>query len=113
MQLLGLLFTIIAFFFFFRIANVHSETSSAPDVIIIDKQGKSRSYSNTPPPVFTHGNHEKIFKCEACHPELFIPKIGANIINMRDNMNGKYCGRCHDGIKASGMANCEVCHKIP
>ena len=99
--------------FVFNVPVIAGTPSKAPAVIIINNQAKSRSYTDMPAPIFTHASHEKIYKCSVCHPKLFIKKIGANKINMRDNMNGKYCGKCHDGMNASSMAVCDTCHRKP
>ena len=101
---------ILLIIFLISMPNV-AWSSSVPSKIIINKQAKSRSYTNMPAPVFDHRFHENLIKCSACHPKLFIKKIGANNINMKENMEGNYCGKCHDAIIAFGMAKCDVCHK--
>jgi len=62
---------------------------------------------------FTHGKHAKRVKCSACHPKLFKKKIGASGINMKGNMEGKFCGstNCHNSKKAFPLYECNKCHR--
>lgn len=71
--------------------------------------------SQMPVSVFAHWFHRIRFKCSACHPGVFKMKAGANKITMTDIMNGKFCGRCHNGKVAwlVGFENCERCHTKP
>lgn len=97
-------------FIFCKTISAADQFSSVQAVIVFDKQEKSRSLADLPPTIFRHDLHEKLYKCSVCHPELFIDKIGANIITMKEQMLGKYCGRCHDGIQSFGMSDCSLCH---
>jgi len=62
--------------------------------------------------VFTHGSHAKRAKCSVCHPKIFKEKIGASGINMKGNMEGKFCGsmNCHNSKKAFALYECQKCH---
>ncbi len=57
---------------------------------------------------------EKGVKCIECHgngkpfPKM---KIGSVMMKMRELYNGKYCGKCHNGLKAFKTSkNCMKCH---
>ena len=58
---------------------------------------------------------DKGLKCADCHQSgLFKMKKGADTMTMKDMVDGKYCGACHNGTKAFGMkdaADCAKCHK--
>ncbi len=62
---------------------------------------------------FPHTRHEKIYKCSACHPKIFKKKRGANRVNMKANMEGKFCGsaNCHNSGKAFPLYECNKCHR--
>ncbi len=62
------------------------------------------------PVIFPHTLHEKKLKCQDCHPRIFKKKRGANDISMKKNMEGKYCGSCHNSIKAFPLYHCTKCH---
>ena len=63
------------------------------------------------PVVFPHGSHEKILKCNVCHPKIFKEKRGANDMTMKKNMEGQFCGspNCHNS-KAFPLFQCARCH---
>ena len=54
-------------------------------------------------------------KCADCHQSgLFKMKKGADVMTMKDMQAGKFCGACHNGTKAFGVAaqdSCNKCHK--
>lgn len=50
------------------------------------------------PVVFDHWFHRAEFTCRLCHVDVgFAMKAGATGINAKDNMEGYYCGTCHNG----------------
>jgi c(7)-type cytochrome triheme protein len=50
------------------------------------------------PVVFDHWLHRAKFTCRICHIDIgFAMKSNATDIKAVDNMNGYYCGSCHDG----------------
>ncbi len=62
--------------------------------------------------LFSHKVHTSILTCANCHVEIFLPKQGANFINMNNIMAGEQCGVCH-GAVAFGVQNCAECHNVP
>ncbi len=51
-----------------------------------------------PPVVFDHWFHRAKFTCRLCHVDIgFAMKAGATGIKASDNINGYYCGACHNG----------------
>ncbi len=63
---------------------------------------------------FPHGIHSYWLSCDSCHPKPFKKQIGANIFNMQEIFEGKWCGKCHGKVAfpASGYANCRRCHVL-
>src|SRR5512137_1062661 len=54
--------------------------------------------SGMPPVVFDHWVHRSMFTCRLCHVDIgFAMSAGATKIRAADNMNGIYCGTCHNG----------------
>ncbi|MBI2565565.1 MAG: hypothetical protein HYV63_00850 [Candidatus Schekmanbacteria bacterium] len=63
------------------------------------------------PVVFPHWFHRIRFQCRVCHAELgFQMRVGATELGMGDLVAGRYCGRCHNGEIAWGLASCGLCH---
>jgi c(7)-type cytochrome triheme protein len=50
------------------------------------------------PVVFDHWLHRAKFTCRLCHVDIgFAMEAEATDISAADNMNGNFCGACHDG----------------
>ena len=63
------------------------------------------------PVIFSHWAHRLRYTCRVCHFELQINfKAGTTGITMEDNVEGKYCGACHNGRTAFSIADCGRCH---
>lgn len=67
------------------------------------------------PAVFPHWFHRIRFRCAVCHDDIIVMKRGANPITMDAIREGKFCGRCHNGRIAWGLAFdvCTKCHTSP
>ncbi|MDT8424057.1 MAG: cytochrome c3 family protein [Desulfuromonadales bacterium] len=62
---------------------------------------------------FSHDVHTGMYSCSECHPDLFVPQAGENIVGMDAMGNGKSCGACHDGNTAFSVAEaCDSCHQM-
>ncbi len=61
---------------------------------------------------FPHRPHTEWLTCSNCHPAIFIPKAGANPINMADIIRGRYCGVCHGKVAFPPTKNCGRCHSV-
>jgi c(7)-type cytochrome triheme protein len=59
---------------------------------------------------FPHSTHALFNSCDECHPDIFIDKIGSNDVSMQRNMDGEYCGTCHDSVSAFPLYFCAKCH---
>ena len=61
--------------------------------------------------IFPHWFHRIRFRCKVCHSELgFKMRAGANVVQMSDIINGKFCGMCHNGQIAWSPERCDLCH---
>ncbi|MBI5047473.1 MAG: hypothetical protein HZB54_00790 [Deltaproteobacteria bacterium] len=78
--------------------------------IVLGKKTESMQKANVKPVLFPHWFHRIRFKCKVCHEDIFILQRGANDINMNSIMNGKFCGKCHNGMVAWEPLYCDRCH---
>lgn len=65
------------------------------------------------PVFFSHWSHRLHYTCRVCHLELgFEFKTNETVITEKDNVEGRYCGACHNGKDAFGHTaeNCGRCH---
>lgn len=82
------------------------------------------------PVMFNHWLHRAKFTCRLCHVDIgFAMKASGTDIKAADNMNGYYCGACHNGKRsftgiekmfeacskksdAEDTKRCERCHSL-
>ena len=76
------------------------------DLNIVRVPARSASVQNV---VFPHKQHTEWLECSNCHPAIFIPQKGANIISMPLILLGQKCGVCH-GKVAFPVSECAKCH---
>ena len=62
---------------------------------------------------FPHEAHSLWLACENCHRSLFVPRAGANPVNMTEIFQGRWCGECHGKVAFTPMFDCERCHSVP
>lgn len=95
--------------------------------VIINNYSEKAGFS---PVVFDHWLHRAKFTCRLCHVDIaFAMKPGATGVKAADNMNGYYCGACHNGkmtldgvskvfeacskkLTAEDGKRCERCHSL-
>jgi c(7)-type cytochrome triheme protein len=78
--------------------------------VLIDRQTGKTQF---PPVSFSHWSHRRHFTCRVCHFELeFAMQTNATEITEADNLEGRFCGACHDGQTAFGhtLEHCSYCH---
>ena len=76
--------------------------------VLIDRQSTKEGMRAV---VFPHWFHRIRFRCKVCHSELgFKMRAGANLVQMNDIINGKFCGMCHNGQVAWAPDRCDLCH---
>jgi len=69
-----------------------------------------------PPVLYSHTKHiDAGMQCTDCHDAIFHKKKGStdvdNAMTMRVMKKGKFCGTCHDGVKAFKVGfMCKKCH---
>lgn len=62
------------------------------------------------PVIFPHWFHRLRFACNVCHPEIFKMRAGSNDVTMAGIIEGKFCGKCHNGEIAWSPDHCHRCH---
>lgn len=88
--------------------NIHPETK----ITVIDLDVIMEETAGMPLVRFPHRPHTEWLDCSNCHDKLFIPKRGANKINMLEILNGNFCGQCH-GAVSFPLTQCLRCHSVP
>ncbi len=78
--------------------------------IYMDSTRESMEKADVGAVVFPHWFHRIRYKCKVCHEKIFIMRKGANKISMREIMDGKACGTCHNGQIAWEPLECKKCH---
>lgn len=92
-------------FFYF-----HSDAMAEWGDLILEKTYDSMKTSQVKKVLFPHWFHRIRYKCKACHDSLFKMERGGNNITMSSIINGKGCGKCHDGTVAFAPLDCDRCH---
>ena len=106
----------ISFTIIFTLALIEAAVLNAagppapPGDIRLDDKIESLKKAGVGPVIFPHLKHEKLYKCGDCHPKIFKDKHGENDITMKKNMDGQFCGSCHNALKAFALYNCKKCH---
>jgi c(7)-type cytochrome triheme protein len=63
--------------------------------VVINNYSEKAGFASV---VFDHWVHRSKFTCRLCHVDIaFAMKGGGTNIRAADNMNGYYCGACHNG----------------
>ena len=94
---------------FFFAASSTAEAREYGD-IYMDSTRHSMEKADVGAVVFPHWFHRIRYKCKVCHEKIFIMRKGANKISMREIMDGKFCGTCHNGMIAWEPLECKKCH---
>ena len=80
--------------------------------------------SRLAPVVFDHWLHRAKFTCRLCHVDIgFAMQGGLTDITAADNINGYYCGTCHnekngifsackDNFSSTNSTTCDRCHSL-
>ncbi len=67
-----------------------------------------------PPAMFPHLPHRVLYRCYACHDQIFKMQRGTNAVTMDLIDDGKYCGACHNGkiaFASDNLSSCSQCHR--
>ena len=109
------LFVIIAMVVFSAPYSASAQDEDSPDNSFFVLKSKAENMKNAGlgPVLFPHLKHGEKMDCSACHEKIFIQERGANDISMKSNMEGNFCGACHDGRnpRAFALFNCNKCHQ--
>ncbi len=104
----GLLWMSLLVVFFLSSSPV-AEAKEYAD-IYMDSTRDSMAKADVGAVVFPHWFHRIRYKCKVCHEKIFVMKKGGNNISMREIMDGKFCGTCHNGMIAWEPLECKKCH---
>jgi c(7)-type cytochrome triheme protein len=80
---------------------------------VLDLDIVMRNTKEMPYVKFPHNSHTQWLACSNCHDKIFVPKAGANDINMSKIFSGQFCGACHDRVAFLTTYSCERCHSVP
>jgi c(7)-type cytochrome triheme protein len=86
--------------------------SGAEGMLVMDMDILFTDTGSMPWVRFPHLAHTRWLDCSNCHPNIFIPRKGANNPSMDGILAGEHCGRCHDKV-AFALWICERCHSVP
>jgi c(7)-type cytochrome triheme protein len=80
-----------------------------PATVRIPRSEKARRGAPPAAALFSHRTHEPL-RCHRCHPGIFPQALVAFTHQEMDE--GRYCGACHDGRRATAIAAyaCQRCH---
>jgi len=87
-------------------------TDPSAEPMVMDMNIVRVPKSSMPDVVFPHRQHTLWLACSNCHPDIFIPRKGANQINMAAILLGQKCGVCH-GKVSFPISECKRCHSQP
>lgn len=87
-------------------------TDPSAEPMVMDMNIVRVPKSSMPDVVFPHRQHTLWLACSNCHPDIFIPRKGANQINMAAIILGQKCGVCH-GKVSFPISECKRCHSQP
>ncbi|MBI5641713.1 MAG: hypothetical protein HZA17_14955 [Nitrospirae bacterium] len=105
-------------FTFLAAATAFSESFKLPPLSSPEQYGnilinRTSEKNGVKPVSFSHWIHRTKYTCRVCHLELdFNFRINSTEITEKANLDGKFCGACHNGRLAFGHTkeNCTRCH---
>lgn len=84
---------------------------SSEEAFVMDLDIVRPVKASMPDVVFPHRPHTEWLFCSNCHPAIFVPQAGANLINMSAILLGEKCGVCHGKVAFPvTTATCAKCH---
>lgn len=89
---------------------LHPVRASEYGDITMDSTLSSMKKAGVKPVQFPHWFHRIRYKCKVCHEGIFKMKKGGNNVSMKQIMDGKACGTCHNGLVAWEPLYCDRCH---
>jgi c(7)-type cytochrome triheme protein len=84
-----------------------TDANAAP--VVIDLNIVREVKGSMPDVVYPHKQHTEWLDCSNCHPAIFNPQKGSNVISMAAILLGEKCGVCH-GKVAFPVSECRLCH---
>lgn len=87
--------------------NIYPETK----ITVLDQDVLMEDTAGMPIVLFPHKPHTEWLDCANCHDRIFVAKRGANPVDMRSILEGRFCGQCH-GAVAFPLTQCARCHSV-
>ena len=92
-----------------KIAPRWDRNDPKAEAMVMDLNIVREVKGSMPDVVYPHKQHTEWLDCSNCHPAIFIPQKGANVISMAAILLGEKCGVCH-GKVAFPVSECRLCH---
>ena len=89
-----------------------SGLAGGPTLPVLDLDIVMKNTAQMPFVKFPHQAHTMWLACSNCHDAIFVPKAGANAIDMTKIFRGESCGVCHTTVAFTAMFECERCHSV-
>lgn len=89
----------------------HLEGISIPgrDLMVLEDRVLHSEVVGMPAILFSHEKHTVWSGCELCHPQIFGIRKRAQVYDMQDIFDGRFCGACHGSV-AFPSTDCRSCH---
>ncbi len=79
------------------------------DLMIEEDRQLQPKVAGMPKIIFSHEKHSVWNGCELCHPQIFGVRERAQVYDMQDIFEGRFCGACHGDV-AFPTTDCRLCH---
>jgi len=105
-----LFFISIILFFLYCLASVkakppaedYEQYITPPEYFGMVRMNNFTKHGDLSPVIFDHWLHRSKFTCRICHIDIgFAMKANATKVRAEDNINGYFCGSCHNGKQLS------------
>lgn len=80
-----------------------------PELVIQEERQLQPKVADMPKILFSHEKHTVWNGCELCHPQIFGIRERAQVYDMQEIFEGRYCGACHQKV-AFPTTDCRLCH---
>jgi c(7)-type cytochrome triheme protein len=81
----------------------------ARDLMVLEDRQIHADAVGMPAVLFSHEKHTVWNGCELCHPQIFGIRKRAQVYDMQDIFEGRFCGACHGSV-AFPNTDCRQCH---
>ena len=79
------------------------------ELMMPESQPLEAKVEGMPNILFSHDKHTVWNGCELCHPQIFGIRQRAQVYDMQEIFEGRFCGACHQDV-AFPTTDCRLCH---